>query len=269
MTNSRTIRGARSASSAFAPLPLPVFGSTRCAPWRWSRMFRLLRFCSALTIPTTMVLYAGGAVYAAPVATSDSYMAFVGEASQRFDIPTAWLQAVIHIESGGFAHAISPKGAMGLMQLMPDTWSSLRARYHLGAEPLDPHDNIIAGAAYLRELLDRFGTSGFLGAYNAGPKRFEDYLAGLRPLAGETRHYLSRLAQMLPDVGIATTDTDAIAPVDGRFASLFVGASSALPLPGHAPIDRPAADIPNAHRFALSPQSNGLFVPVNAPSPER
>jgi hypothetical protein len=235
-------------------------------------MFQLRRFCSALTVPTTMVLCGAGNVHARPVpsvVTNDRYAAFVAEASRRFDIPAAWLQAVLHVESGGNARAVSPKGAMGLMQLMPDTWALLRAHYHLGADPFDPHDNIIAGAAYLRELLDRFGTGGFLAAYNAGPKWFEDYLAGLRPLTGETQRYLSKLAQMLPDVDIGSTATNAVASADWRVASLFVGISSALSLPSPAPISRPAADAPNVHRFALSQQSSGLFVPVGAPSTER
>ena len=62
------------------------------------------------------------------------------------------------------------------MQIMPETWNELRSRFHLGADPFDPHDNIIAGAAYLRELRDRFGERGSLAAYNAGPGRYEDHL---------------------------------------------------------------------------------------------
>ena len=53
---------------------------------------------------------------------------------------------------------------MGLMQIMPKTWTELRARYGLGADPYDPHDNILAGAAYIRELHDRYGSPGFLAA---------------------------------------------------------------------------------------------------------
>jgi soluble lytic murein transglycosylase-like protein len=60
-------------------------------------------------------------------------------------------------ESGGNPRAISAAGAMGLMQLMPATWRSLTARYGLAADPFDVHANILAGAAYLREMLDRYG----------------------------------------------------------------------------------------------------------------
>ena len=118
------------------------------------------------------------------------FAAFVAEASQRFGIPAAWIRAVMHAESFGDVRAISPKGAIGLMQIMPETWAGLRQRYRLGADPYDAHDNIIAGAAYLRELHDRYGIPGFLAAYNAGPARWEDHLATGRPLPAETRAYL-------------------------------------------------------------------------------
>src|SRR3546814_10577379 len=92
----------------------------------------------------------------------DSYAAFVAEAAQRFGIPEAWIRAVMRVESRGDVRAVSPKGAMGLMQLMPDTWANLRVRLGLGANPYDPRDNILAGAAYLREMHDRYGSPGFL-----------------------------------------------------------------------------------------------------------
>ena len=136
------------------------------------------------------------------------FAAFVAEASQRFGIPAAWIRAVMRAESFGDVRAISPKGAMGLMQIMPETWATLRQRYRLGADPYDAHDNIIAGAAYLRELHDRYGIPGFLAAYNAGPARWEDHLATGRPLPAETRAYLSRLA---PIVGGSATDDTVIA----------------------------------------------------------
>ncbi|WP_425272269.1 lytic transglycosylase domain-containing protein [Methylocystis parvus] len=99
-------------------------------------------------------------------------------------------------ESGGDANSISSKGAIGLMQLMPATYAELRTRYGLGADAFDPHDNIQAGAAYLRELLDQYGESGFLAAYNAGPGRYEDYLRG-RSLPTETTDYVRRIAPAL------------------------------------------------------------------------
>ena len=104
------------------------------------------------------------------------YAPFIQEASQRFGVPSTWIEAVIRFESRGNVYAVSPAGAIGLMQLLPSTWRILRARYGLGYSAFDPHDNIMAGTAYLRELYDRYGSPGFLISYNAGPARWEAYL---------------------------------------------------------------------------------------------
>ncbi len=93
----------------------------------------------------------------------------IAEASARFGVPARWIAEVMQVESRGDPRALSPKGAIGLMQIMPATYASLAARYGLGADPWNVRDNIMAGAAYLRELYDRYGASGFLAAYNAGP----------------------------------------------------------------------------------------------------
>jgi Transglycosylase SLT domain len=66
------------------------------------------------------------------------FAAFVTEASKRFGVPEHWIGAVLHVESGAKQRARSSKGAMGLMQMMPKTWTELRARYGLGADPYDP-----------------------------------------------------------------------------------------------------------------------------------
>ena len=118
------------------------------------------------------------------------------EASNRFRLPVHWLRAVMRTESGGDANSVSSKGAIGLMQLMPATYAELRTRYGLGDDAFDPHANILAGAAYLRELLDQYGERGFLAAYNAGPGRYEDYLRG-RSLPAETTDYVERIAPAL------------------------------------------------------------------------
>jgi hypothetical protein len=88
----------------------------------------------------------------------------------------------------------SRAGAIGLMQLMPTTWAMMRDAYRLGSDPDDPRDNIVAGTAYLRLLYDRFGYPGLFGAYNAGPTRYADYLAGRARLPGETIAYLGSVA---------------------------------------------------------------------------
>jgi hypothetical protein len=123
----------------------------------------------------------------------------VREAAVRFAIPEAWIWRVMAAESGGRTQLagrpiMSRAGAMGLMQVMPATWASLRARHGLGSDPHDPRDNILAGTAYLRAMYDRFGYPGLFAAYNAGPGRYGDYLARGRPLPRETRDYVAKIA---------------------------------------------------------------------------
>lgn len=130
--------------------------------------------------------------------TAQAYAVPVAEAAQQFAIPAHWIRAVMDQESGGNPRALSRAGAMGLMQIMPATWAMLAARHRLGPDPYEPRDNIMAGAAYLREMHDRYGMAGMLAAYNAGPGRYEAYLRFGRPLPAETRAYLARL---LPRIG--------------------------------------------------------------------
>src|SRR5208283_576466 len=114
----------------------------------------------------------------------------------------------------------SDKGAIGLMQVMPRTYIELRAKYGFGSDPFDPRDNILAGAAYLAEMFGRYGSPGFLAAYNAGPRRYEDHLLGRRPLPAETTHYVARLA---PELSLPSTSVAGIpAPPDALRAPMFV-----------------------------------------------
>jgi soluble lytic murein transglycosylase-like protein len=138
---------------------------------------------------------------AAPVhsAEPDPWRAAVSEASARFEIPEPWIRAVIDAESGGDPRAVSPRGARGLMQLMPGTWASLSKRLELGADPFDPRANILAGTAYLADLRERFGLPGVFAAYNAGPARYAAHLRGERTLPHETKAYLKRIQDRLSD----------------------------------------------------------------------
>ena len=158
------------------------------------------------------------------VAIADPHAAHIAEASQRFAIPQAWIVAVKHTESRDDVRAVSPAGALGLMQIMPDTWAELRARYRLGRDPFDPRDNIIAGTAYLREMLDRYGTvPAMLAAYNAGPARYDEHLATGRALPAETRAYVALLAPALDAVAPSDRPRTALQPpADWREAPLFV-----------------------------------------------
>ncbi|QIB32939.1 lytic transglycosylase domain-containing protein [Ancylobacter pratisalsi] len=181
-----------------------------------------------------------------------SYAAFIEEAAQRFELPASWIRSVLHAESGGDPRAVSPAGAMGLMQIMPATWDELRAHHALGADPFDARDNILAGAAYLRQLHDRYGSiRAVLAAYNAGPTRYEASLAG-KPLPPETRNYIAALAPIIDKEPVAGA-TGSVRPTaqSWREAPLFAA--------------QPARSNPTDSPF-LAPRSDALFV---APWPSR
>ena len=115
----------------------------------------------------------------------------------------------MHQESGGHEQAVSPVGAMGLMQVMPATYDGLRQRHHLGDDAFDPHNNILAGTAYIREMYDVFGTPGFLAAYDAGPARLDDYFHRHRQLPTETRRYVARVGSEISGIyPAARSDAD-------------------------------------------------------------
>jgi len=133
-----------------------------------------------------------------PKALMDRWQPLISEASKRYAVPEDWIRAVIRVESGGrtilFGRPItSGAGAMGLMQLMGDTYNEMRTRNDLGADPYDTRDNIMAGTAYLRELYMKYGYPRLFAAYNAGPGRLEDHLHTGHALPAETRTYV-RLA---------------------------------------------------------------------------
>jgi len=131
-----------------------------------------------------------------PQASPEAVAHATDEASRRFHIPPQWIRAVMRAESYDDACAVSVKGAIGLMQIMPATYEELRLKHALGPDPFNPGDNILAGAAYLSEMFERYGEDGFLAAYNAGPHRYEDYLQG-RPLPAETVDYVAEIASKL------------------------------------------------------------------------
>jgi hypothetical protein len=229
----------------------------RVVGWHARKLCQAMCFAAALSMP------AGNTVHAEPVSNGiaqvapDPLAANVTEASQRSGIPASWITAVMQAESGGDARAVSPKGAMGLMQIMPETWATLRLRYGLGADPFDAHD--------------RYGSPGFLAAYNAGPARYEDHLATGQPLPAETRAYVALLAPMVSDGVISDA---AVLPVVARSwteAPLF-----AVRADDHTAADQRAAEQPADHHAtdtgaqdltALAPQSDGLFVQTSRRNP--
>jgi membrane-bound lytic murein transglycosylase MltF len=193
----------------------------------------------------------------------------LAEATQRFGIPTAWVQAIMSVESGGDRHALSPKGAMGLMQLMPKTWAELSAQYGFGRDPFDPHDNIMAGVAYLREMLNRYGSPGFLAAYHAGPNRYEEYRDRHRPLPPETQAYVAELLPLVKG-GEQGMSTLAVAVDAGTWsrAPLFIMRLASTERAGHVASGQTANNTPAAavarDLNAIAPRSDGLFVTLSA-----
>ena len=109
-------------------------------------------------------------------------------ASSLYNIPLALILAVINAESSFDPYAVSPKGAMGLMQLMPETIKMLNVK-----NPFDPEENVLAGTKYLRILFERYGNDAqrILAAYNAGPDAVNKY-RGIPPYI-ETVTYVDKV----------------------------------------------------------------------------
>ena len=164
-----------------------------------------------ITAFVLLFLIMAGSALAAP--NLEPWQPHISEASARFGMPENWLRSVIAVESNGDPKAVSSKGAMGLMQLMPETWKNLRAAYDLGADPFDPKANILAGTAYLRVMYDRFGYPGLFAAYNAGEACYEEHLRTGNPLPEETLAYVADLGKRLgfdPEVSMKVGSRDGL-----------------------------------------------------------
>ena len=158
----------------------------------------------------------------------------IADASRRFDVPQPWIRAVMVAESGGRTMLdenqpiVSSAGAMGLMQLMPDTYNDMRVAYGLGRDPQDPHDNIFAGTAFLHRLFLAYGFPAMFSAYNDGPGNLEFRLMHGELLPRETRDYVADITRALlggghvyglnvtftrPDGSTVTIDSGAVVSV--------------------------------------------------------
>ncbi|KAB2680931.1 lytic transglycosylase domain-containing protein [Brucella pseudintermedia] len=223
-----------------------------------------LIFATATT-PTVLAQIASPASAVA----AHPHAAHIAEASRRFGIPPAWIVAVMRAESAGDVRAVSSAGAMGLMQVMPDTWAELRVRYSLGRNPYDPRNNILAGTAYLREMWDRYGDiAAMLTAYNAGPARYDEHRSKGRPLPAETRAYVASLAPTLRGERPLKNGSAVARPLDWREAAIFVGrgggAASADPASPDRLPDDARSPVTATPQMLVTTQPDGLFVARNA-----
>jgi cell division septation protein DedD len=219
--------------------------------------------------------------YVPPGPPEDPWGPYIRDAAKRYDVPELWIRSVMRVESGGKEYQnggliTSSAGAMGLMQVMPETYGELRDRYGFGDDPFDPHDNILAGAAYLREMYDIYGSPGFLAAYNAGPRRLDDYLSNNRSLPDETRRYVAMIG---PDIVGVYPNTRSPAedyamnalPTNiprgtryGRAVQLASNRGSGGRTPMRGPVE--VAQLPDAPR-ATTPAHPQQYALVSPPSP--
>ena len=246
-------QGRPSAGACALPLTAAsTLAGCRCCGDRPAWHYAVLLLAGALSVCAGSGVAVAQSVPVERPAAAHPYAAHIAEASQRFGIPEHWIRAVLRAESAGDVRAISSAGAMGLMQVMPVTWAELRDRYGLGRDPYDPRDNILAGTAYLREMFDRYGNvAAMLAAHNAGPGRYDEYLATGRTLPAETRAYIAALAPILG--GAAATEPPSSAPPpppDWREAPMFVTRSTDA---------RTASELPS------EAQSGDLFAAVSEP----
>lgn len=202
---------------------------------------------------------------AAATPPSDPWAKHITDAARRFTISERWIRAVMQVESNHDPLAVSPKGAMGLMQIMPATWMELSTRYHLGADPYQPRDNILAGAAYLAELHDLYGFPGFLAAYNAGPGRYDKHLVSNESLPAETVDYVAKIMSLI-EVDTAAPNRTVVHPSRSSWsiAPLFVARSLTGNGDGIETANLPSGRSSRARTIvdlsALAPPSDGLFV---------
>jgi hypothetical protein len=129
--------------------------------------------------------------------TSQDYNGYVKQAAAKYEIEPDLIHAVIKTESNGNHRAVSKKGAMGLMQLMPSTAYDMNV-----VNPFNPEENIEGGTKYLKQLLEKFNgdLTLALAAYNAGPKTVEKY--GNVPPISETRQYVKKIISLFKGKGI-------------------------------------------------------------------
>jgi soluble lytic murein transglycosylase-like protein len=152
------------------------------------RGYEAEEYVAPVPVPVAEEAPSAGAAAAVP---SPTPMELADAAADRYGLPRELIRSVMAAESGFQPLAISPKGAIGLMQLMPETAQAM------GADPHDPAQNVDAGTRYLRDLLEKYnyGLRHALAAYNAGPGAVDKY-NGVPPYR-ETINYVGRIEKKL------------------------------------------------------------------------
>jgi soluble lytic murein transglycosylase-like protein len=184
----------------------------------------------------------------------DRWQTLIADAARRFEIPETWIAAVMARESAGLTALggkpiTSRAGALGLMQLMPETYADLRTRYGFGPDPYNVRDNVLAGAAYLRAMFDRYGYPGLFAAYHAGPRRLDAVLAGQKPLPEATQSYLESLVPGIEIAPLRAQNTTAWSVKSSPDPLFFVRRDD----------ENPSAD--------AARNTNTLFVPLGVSAP--
>jgi soluble lytic murein transglycosylase-like protein len=180
---------------------------------------------------------------AATAAPPASYDDLIDRHSRESGVRTELVRAVIQVESGFNPSARSPKGAMGLMQLMPATAQQFGVR-----NPYSPAENIAAGVAYLRELLDRYGNNEelALAAYNAGPGAVDRHGEAVPPYR-ETQKYVSKVSELAGAQARRAPGTQVyriVQTVNGREVVLFSNNPDARVNPAALPPSDPDGRTP-------------------------
>lgn len=192
----------RSASADIVRLKTGATLSVKSATADGETMVLLMRAGGEIRTPRSVideilpdeVLHADAAstftlpAYEAPKPETKNVPELVDRLAQQFGVPVSLAHALITVESNYQSDAVSPKGAMGLMQLMPAT-----AKQYAVADPFDPEQNLTAGLQHLKSLLDRYDnkTASALAAYNAGEGAVARY-GGIPPYR-ETQDYVRRI----------------------------------------------------------------------------
>jgi soluble lytic murein transglycosylase len=172
----------------FVVVLLPVFSDTRAAMYSYVDQFGRLHFTNVPADSRYKEVPGFDKIRRAAIQVQGRFGQFISTAAKQYGLDPELIRAVIKVESNFNPHAVSKKGAMGLMQLMPETAKEMQVE-----APFEAMDNIMGGSRYLRMMLNKFDGDLRLGlaAYNAGPYLVQKY--GRIPRIPETEQYVKKV----------------------------------------------------------------------------